>query len=94
MPLAEKGVRGKGRQPLSPPQHAEAPKRDERFGQSSAVWARLWRFVKGESRPISVERCNSSAQRHLGTNARKSIRGGYSDGEERRAESLRRSLRE
>jgi len=24
MPLAEKGVRGKGRQPLSPPQHAEA----------------------------------------------------------------------
>ncbi len=23
MPLAEKGVRGKGRQPLSPPQHAE-----------------------------------------------------------------------
>jgi hypothetical protein len=25
MRLAEKGVRGKGRQPLSPPQHAEAP---------------------------------------------------------------------
>ena len=23
MPLAEKGVRGKGRQPLSPPQHTE-----------------------------------------------------------------------
>jgi len=23
MPLAEKGVRGKGRQPLSPPQHIE-----------------------------------------------------------------------
>jgi hypothetical protein len=24
MPLAEKGVRGKGRQPLSPPQHTAA----------------------------------------------------------------------
>ncbi len=25
MPLAEKGVRGKGQQPLSPPQHTVAP---------------------------------------------------------------------
>ena len=33
MPLAEKGVRGKGRQPLSPPQHTEAPERDERSGR-------------------------------------------------------------
>ena len=33
MPLAEKGVRGKGRQPLSPPQHAVTP---------SAISARLW----------------------------------------------------
>jgi hypothetical protein len=32
MPLAGKGVRGKGRQPLSPPQHTVAPKRDQRFG--------------------------------------------------------------
>jgi hypothetical protein len=35
MPLAEKGVRGKGRQPLSPPQHTETPASDsstvERF---------------------------------------------------------------
>jgi len=30
MPLAEKGVRGKGRQPLSPPQHTEPLERDER----------------------------------------------------------------
>jgi len=29
MPLTEKGVRGKGRQPLSPPQHTVAPERDE-----------------------------------------------------------------
>jgi hypothetical protein len=28
MPLAEKGVRGKGRQPLSPPQHTEALERE------------------------------------------------------------------
>ena len=28
MPLAGKEVRGKGRQPLSPPQHTEAPERD------------------------------------------------------------------
>jgi Protein of unknown function (DUF4240) len=34
MPLAEKGVRGKGRQPLSPPQHTLTPERDERFGCS------------------------------------------------------------
>jgi hypothetical protein len=32
MPLAEKGVRGKGRQPLSPPQHAVAPEREQRSG--------------------------------------------------------------
>ncbi len=32
MPLAEKGVRGKGRLPLSPPQHTETPERDERSG--------------------------------------------------------------
>ncbi len=31
MPLAEKGVRGKGRQPLSPPQHTETPEREQRF---------------------------------------------------------------
>ena len=30
MPLAEKGVRGKGRQPLSPPQHTVTPERDQR----------------------------------------------------------------
>jgi hypothetical protein len=35
MPLAEKGVRGKGRQPLSPPQLTEAPERDERSGRIS-----------------------------------------------------------
>ena len=28
MPLAEKGVRGKGQQPLSPPQHTETWERD------------------------------------------------------------------
>jgi hypothetical protein len=32
MPLVEKGVRGKGRQPLSPPQHPVAPERDQRSG--------------------------------------------------------------
>jgi hypothetical protein len=30
MPLAEKGVRGKGRQPLSPPQHTAASEREQR----------------------------------------------------------------
>ena len=30
MPLAEKGVRGKGRQPLSPPQHTVGPERGQR----------------------------------------------------------------
>ena len=33
MPLAEKGVRGKGRQPLSPPQHTVDPERDQRSEQ-------------------------------------------------------------
>ena len=32
MPLAEKGVRGKGRQPLSPPQHTVTPEREQRYG--------------------------------------------------------------
>ena len=32
MLLAEKGVRGKGRQPLSPPQLTLTPKREQRFG--------------------------------------------------------------
>ena len=32
MLLAEKGVRGKGRQPLSPPQHTVAPEREQRSG--------------------------------------------------------------
>ncbi len=32
MPLAEKGVRGKGRQPLSPPQPTVTPEREQRFG--------------------------------------------------------------
>ena len=32
MPLAEKGVRGKGRQPLSPPQRCRDPERDKRSG--------------------------------------------------------------
>ena len=35
MPLAEKGVRGKGRQPLSPPQHTVAPEREQRSGLKS-----------------------------------------------------------
>jgi len=37
MLLAEKGVRGKGRQPLSPPQHALAPERDQRSGRNEAA---------------------------------------------------------
>ena len=32
MPLAEKGERGKGRQPLSPPQHPVAREREQRSG--------------------------------------------------------------
>jgi len=35
MPLAEKGVRGKGRQPLSQPQHTMAPEREQRSGLKS-----------------------------------------------------------
>jgi len=35
MPLAEKGVRGKGRQPLSPHQHTVTPGREQRFGLKS-----------------------------------------------------------
>jgi hypothetical protein len=30
VPLAEKGVRGKGRQPLSPHQHTVSPEREQR----------------------------------------------------------------
>ena len=37
MPLAEKGARGKRRQPLSPPQHTEAPERDERSGRGYII---------------------------------------------------------
>ena len=47
MPLAEKGARGKGRQPLSPPQHTEAPEREQRSGH-------------GETNAISRVRLNSS----------------------------------
>jgi hypothetical protein len=43
---------------------------------------------------VSAERGNSNAQRHPETNARKSIRARYSDGEERRAGSPCRSSRE
>jgi hypothetical protein len=35
MLLAEKGVRGKGWQPLSPPQHTVAPEREQRSGLKS-----------------------------------------------------------
>jgi hypothetical protein len=41
VPLAEKGGRGKGRQPFAPPQHAEAPKREQRFGTDLWVLRRL-----------------------------------------------------
>src|SRR5437667_11332550 len=37
MPVAEKGLWGKGRQPLSPPQHTIAAELDERFGWSHVV---------------------------------------------------------
>ena len=37
MPLAEKGVRGKGRQALSPPQHAVTPERDQRSVSNNSV---------------------------------------------------------
>jgi hypothetical protein len=43
MPLAEKGVRGKGRQPLSPPQHTVAPS-----ARSAPVESRITNF------PVSV----------------------------------------
>jgi hypothetical protein len=49
MPLAEKGVRGKGRQPLSPPQHTATPERNQRSGISAMLvagtphWARILR---------------------------------------------------
>ena len=44
MPLAEKGVRGKGRQPLSPPQHRRDPERGERSvaePPAGLIWERL-----------------------------------------------------
>ena len=43
MPLAEKGVRGKGRQPLSPPQHTVTPEREQRSGQRGNKVRRMWR---------------------------------------------------
>src|ERR1700733_14159066 len=49
MPLAEKGARGKGRQPLSPPQHTEAPEGEQRSGNRH-----------GETNAISRVRLNSS----------------------------------
>jgi hypothetical protein len=45
VPLAEKGARGKGRQPLSPPQPAVTPKREQRFGFKSNFRKRHGEFI-------------------------------------------------
>ena len=46
MPLAEKGVRGKGRQPLSPPQHVETGARiARRTGSIAAIRLELIGFA-------------------------------------------------
>ena len=53
MPLAEKGVRGRGRQPLSPPQHTW-PGALERY-ECRAV---LWRCGRSSSCVIFEVRCS------------------------------------
>ena len=54
MPLAEKGVRGKGRQPLSPPQLTLAPEREQRsgslFGQCGLVRSCRLQFCESGGR--------------------------------------------
>jgi hypothetical protein len=49
MPLAEKGARGKGRQPLSPPSARRSPEREQRsdqdFNQVSVLGGRPFNVI-------------------------------------------------
>lgn len=59
---------------------------------SSGEFVGDWRSAQFDcDLPLKAERCNSSAPHRPRRNGRKSIRAGYSDGEERPAESLRQS---
>jgi len=60
MSLAEKGVRGKGRQPLSPPQHTVA--RSANSAPKRFNWARKLLEMRGE-RDSSYSRFAASSSR-------------------------------
>ena len=58
MPLAEKGVRGKGRQPLSPPQHTVA-----RSANSAPKWLSQHSAVR--TKPTARRTLRVSGDREL-----------------------------